>query len=66
MNGPITNFEFGKLQHRDYEAQASRSWGRDKFSDNTSSFLTKTKLTLTLSGVGLTVLTTILAWTNFN
>jgi len=29
MSGPITNFELGKMKHREYEAQASRFWGQN-------------------------------------
>jgi hypothetical protein len=28
MNSPITNFELGKMLHREYEAEASRYWGQ--------------------------------------
>jgi len=30
MDGPILNYRLGKMTHREYEAEASRYWGRDR------------------------------------
>jgi hypothetical protein len=59
MSGPITNFELGKMQHREYEAEASRYWGQDATTDDKSSFSPKLKLALALSGAILTALTIV-------
>ena len=56
MNGPITNFEFGKMQHREYEAQASKYWGQNVAKDDKPILSKRHKLTLALSGAGLTTL----------
>lgn len=51
MNSPITNFELGKMQHREYEAEASRYWGQDDTVSGEQRTLTrKHKLVLALSG----------------
>ena len=56
MNGPITNFELGKMQHREYETEASRYWGQGSSHSERSSLTLKHKLILTLSGTILTIL----------
>ncbi len=56
MNGPITNFEFGKMQHREYEAQASKYWGQNVAKDDKPTVSKRYKLALALSGAGLTTL----------
>jgi hypothetical protein len=57
MNSPITNYELGKMQHREYEAEASRYWGQGTSSDNEQWSLSgKYKLVLALSGTILAVL----------
>jgi hypothetical protein len=56
MSGPITNYELGKSIHREYEAQASRYWGRD-LDGNRETILTKGhKLALALSGATAAIL----------
>ena len=54
MNGPITNFELGKMQHREYEAQASKSWGQEVTQDDKPALLKGHKIAWALSGAGLT------------
>jgi hypothetical protein len=39
MSGPITNFELGKMQHREYEAQASKYWGQNVTQDDKPNLL---------------------------
>lgn len=56
MNGPITNFELGKMQHREYEAQAGKYWGQNSTNDNKLTVLGKHKLALALSGAGVTAI----------
>lgn len=57
MNSPITNFELGKRQHREYEAEASRYWGQGTASDSEQRpLLAKYKLILALSGTIVAVL----------
>jgi hypothetical protein len=51
MSGPITNFELGKMQHREYEAEASRYWGQDVTKDDQPSLSPSYRLILGLSGV---------------
>jgi hypothetical protein len=53
--GPITNYELGKMQHREYEAEASRYWGQAT-RDDRPGLSKKRKLALALSGVALTTL----------
>ena len=50
MSGPMTNFELGKMLHREYEAEASRYWGQNTTTNDKSSFSPQLKLALTLSG----------------
>jgi hypothetical protein len=50
MNGPITNFELGKMQHREYEAEASRYWGQGAPHSEQRTLSRKHKLVLALSG----------------
>lgn len=56
MNGPITNFELGKMQHREYEAQASNDRNQNSDRDNTPPVSSKHKFALALSGVGVTTI----------
>lgn len=30
MRGPMLNYRLGKMTHREYEAEASQYWGRDR------------------------------------
>ena len=53
--GPITNYELGKMLHREYEAEASRYWGQDVTRDDKPSMSKKYKLALALSGVTVTI-----------
>ena len=55
MSGPITNFELGKMQHREYEAQASRYWGQHIDKQDKLGRSKGRKLALALGGVGMTV-----------
>ena len=55
MSGPITNFEQGKMQHREYEAQASRYWGQNVTKHDKPTWSKGRKLALAFSGVGVTV-----------
>ena len=52
--GPITNYELGKMMHREYEAEASRYWGQDTTREYKPRLSKKYKLALALSGVTVT------------
>jgi hypothetical protein len=52
--GPITNYELGKMTHREYEAEASRYWGREVISEEKPGQRKINKLALALTGVILT------------
>lgn len=54
--GPITNYELGKMTHREYEAEASRYWGQEVSSEEKSGPTKVYKLTLALSGTALAIL----------
>ena len=56
MSGPITNFELGKMQHREYEAQASRYWAQNVTKSDQPIWSKGRKLALALSGATLTTL----------
>jgi hypothetical protein len=56
MSGPITNYELGKMQHREYEAEASRYWGQGVSHGKQKSFSRKHKLVLALSSTILAIL----------
>ena len=56
MSGPITNFELGKMQHREYEAQASKFWGQNVTKDGKPALTKGLKLALALNGAGLATL----------
>lgn len=51
MNSPMTNFELGKMQHREYEAEASRNWGQARSDSDQPPVSRKRKLVLALSGI---------------
>ena len=55
MSDPITDFELGKMLHREYEAEASRYWGQHLENQNRLGRSKGRKLALALSGVGLIV-----------
>ena len=48
---PITNFELGKMQHREYEAEASRYWNQTTHKGEQRSLTPKHKLVLALSSI---------------
>jgi hypothetical protein len=50
MSGPITNYELGKMKHREYEREASRYWGQNASRSGQSSSSRRQKLILALSG----------------
>ena len=56
MTGPITNFELGKMQHREYEAEVSPFWGRNEDGDDSPRTSKRVKLVLALSGAAVTIL----------
>lgn len=56
MNGPITNFELGRMQHREYEAEVSPYWGQAEARDDKPGLSKKTKLAFVLSGATLVAL----------
>jgi len=56
MSGPITNFELGKMQHREYKVQASRLWGQNVTNDDQPAFSKIRRLVLVLSSAALTTL----------
>ena len=51
MNSTITNFKLGKMQHREYEAEASRYWGQAASDSEQPTVSRKHKLVLALSGI---------------
>jgi hypothetical protein len=55
MDSPMTNFELGKMQHREYEAQASRYWGQMVTSKESPGQTTATRLAVALGGLGLII-----------
>lgn len=55
MNGPITNFELGKMLHREYEMEASRNWGQGETGPDKPGPARIYKLALAFSGITLTV-----------
>ena len=56
MSGPITNFELGKLRHREYEEEVRPYWTQDGVGYEKPSRSKKYKLVLALSGTGLAIL----------
>jgi hypothetical protein len=52
--GPITNYELGKMTHREYEAEASRYWGQEASSEEKSRPAKAYKLALAVMGIILT------------
>lgn len=54
MNGPISNFELGKMMHREYEAEASRYWGQDVTCEVKPARVKVTRLAMALSGLSVT------------
>jgi hypothetical protein len=54
--GPITNYELGKITHREYEAEASRYWGQESINEEKPGQTKASKLALALTGVILTAL----------
>jgi hypothetical protein len=55
MSGPITNFELGKMQHREYEAWASKYWGQGIAKDDKPILSKGYKLAWSLIGAGLSI-----------
>ena len=55
MSDPITDFELGKMLHREYETEASRYWGQHLAQQDKLGRSKGRKLALALGGVGLTV-----------
>ena len=55
MSGPMTNFELGKMLHREYEVEASRYWGQEVTNEDKPSRTKITRLAWALTGVTLTV-----------
>ena len=55
MNGPITNFELGKMRHQEYEAEVSPFWGRNMDGDDNPRASKRVKLILALSGAALAI-----------
>ena len=55
MDSPMTNFELGKMQHQEYEAEASRYWGQNDTKEDKPTWSKGRKLALALSGIGVTV-----------
>ena len=54
--GPITNYELGKMTHREYEAQVSRYWGQETTSVEKPGPAKVYKLALALTGITLSAL----------
>ena len=55
MNSPMTNFELGKMLHREYEAEASRYWRQHMTKADRAGRSKGRKLALALGGVGAAV-----------
>ena len=55
MNGPISNYELGKMTHREYEAEASLYWRQDMTGEQKPARANTTRLAVALSGVGVAV-----------
>jgi len=51
MNESVANFELGKMQHREYETEASRYWGLNELGYDKSKLLKKTTLAVMLKGI---------------
>ena len=49
MNGPITNFDLGKIRHRELEAEVGRYQSEQAVKAEGQSSLTKLKLALTMT-----------------
>jgi hypothetical protein len=60
MNGPITNFELGKMHHREYEARASKYWGQGVTNDDKRTLSKDHKLAWALIRAGLSILLIVL------
>ncbi len=57
MNSPISNFELGKMTHREYEAEASRYWRQSVTDEEKQSGRMKgAKLAMALGGLSAMVL----------
>lgn len=57
MNSPISNFELGKMTHREYEAEASRYWGQAVADEEKQPGRMKVaKLAVALGGISATIL----------
>ena len=54
MSGPMTNYELGKIMHREYEAEASRYWGQEVTSEDKPGPRKVCRLALALIGFTLT------------
>ena len=59
MNGPMTNHELGKALHREYEANASRTWGQETTDRDQQSRAGIHKLALAVSGAIMTIFLTV-------
>jgi hypothetical protein len=55
MDSPITNFELGKMLHREYEAEASRYWGQAQSGEEMVGRSKVYRLGLAFAGAILTV-----------
>ena len=55
MSGPMTNYELGKIMHREYEAEVSRYWGQEVTSEDKPGLRKVYRLALALIGFTLTV-----------
>jgi hypothetical protein len=56
MSGPITNYELGKMLHREYQAEASRYWGQNTTANEKLRLSSTHKLILAISGATLSIL----------
>ena len=54
--GPITNYELGKMLHREYEAEVSRHWGQQVTNEEKSGPAKVYELVFALTSIILTAL----------
>jgi hypothetical protein len=52
MRGPILNYRLGRMTHEEYEAEASRYWGRNPGDEGESSLAERIRLLFNRSPEG--------------
>jgi hypothetical protein len=56
MSGPLTDYQLGKIRHRELEAEVKPYWGKRVVRNDNPHLSSRQKLTLALSGATLTAL----------